>query len=151
MGITFFSESAAVLAHEGLPLFEEHAREQVHSDLPLDLDLDAYQRADFLGILRVYTVRDAGVLVGYGVYAVTYSWRHRTSLQATQDSLYLIPPLRGRTVGVRFMNFIESALRSEGVQVLRQHTHPGTAMDGIMARLGYEHAHNEWELRLDKE
>ena len=149
--ITFGVEPAHVVLTEGAALFARHADEQVHSDLPLDIDHDRYLLADDLGILRVFTVRDETRLIGYACFCVQFSLRHKTSLQATEDSLYLAPEYRKGTTGVRFIKFIENVLSLEGVQLIRQHAHPDTTLDALLPKMGYEHCHNEWERRLDKE
>src|SRR5688572_8316815 len=144
--ITFAREPAHVVLKEGLELFERHNTEQVHDQtIALDIDHDRYILADDMGMLRPFTCRDAGVLVGYACFAVNCSLRHKTSLQATLDSLYLAPEYRKGTIGIRFIKYMETMLRAEGVQVIRQHAHPETALDHILPKLGYEHTHNEYE------
>lgn len=148
----FGLESAQSVLEDGAGLFLQHSKEQEHDQtIPLDVDHDRYLLADDLGILRVFTVRDAGRLVGYACFCVGFSLRHKTSYQATQDSLYLAPEYRKGTLGIRFIRFIEEALRKDGVQVIRQHAHPETVLDRMLPRMGYVHAHNEYEKRIDKE
>lgn len=148
--IQFAREAASVVLKDGCELFRRHSREQEHDQtIPLDVDDARYLLADEIGILRVYTCREDGVLVGYACFCLAFSLRHKTSFQATQDSLYLAPEYRKGSVGIRFLRYIESQLRSESVQVVRQHTHPGTSLDSILPKMGYEHVHNEYEKRLD--
>ena len=151
--IRFDREPAGIVLGEGQELFARHSVEQEHDQsIPLDIDHQQYHLADAIGMLRVFTVRDDERLVGYAVYCVSFSIRHQTSLQATQDSLYLAPEYRKGTLGIRFLKYIEAELRADHVQVLRQHTHPGTNLDNIFRnkKSGYEHVHNEWEKRLDR-
>jgi GNAT superfamily N-acetyltransferase len=147
--ITFAREVAQQVLDDGLALFIRHNDEQIHDpDSPLDIDRDRYLLADNMGILRAFACRDNGVLVGYACFCLNFSLRHKTRYEATEDSLYLAPEYRGSTIGVRFLKFIEAELVRDGVDLIRQHTHPGTALDRILPKMGYTHTHNEYEKKV---
>lgn len=149
MKVAFQRERAHELWDEAFPLFRQHSAEQEHDQtIPLDPDIERYNLAEEVGLLRCFTARMDGVLIGYGVFGVCMSLRHRTLLEATQDSLYLIPNFRKGRIGIQFIRFMEAELKAEGVIVIRQHTHPDTPLDGLLPKMGYSLVHREWEKRL---
>lgn len=145
-------ESAETWREEGLRLFEQHRQEISHyQDIPLDIDLASYLKAEEIGALRCYTARVDGQLVGYCVLFVRHNVRYRSSLQAVQDVLYLDPRYRGRSLGVRLILFAERALQAEGVQVIYQHVKASRSEGRLFEALGYECIDHVYGKRLDRE
>lgn len=151
-GLTFQRERAVDLWDEAMPLFERHYRDVAHyQDITLKINQEHYNQADALGVLRCYTARMNGDLIGYCVFFVRHNMRYFDSLQALQDVLFLLPEYRGKSAGVRLIKFCEDRLRQEGCQVVYQHTKAASNVGKLLERLGYEHIDNVYGKRLDKE
>ena len=147
--MTFTHETVDRLLTDGRDLFQAHAQEDLlHPDILLDLDEDHYRAGEQLGMYRTFGMRDDGRLVGYAVFAVLRSPLHRSSLQANLGALYV--DSAHRTVGpMKFLHFIESALRAQDVQLIRFHAIPDSGLARLLAYHGYTLAHYEFEKRLD--
>lgn len=130
-----------------------HWSELTHyPDIPLDVDWNRYELAEKLGKLRAFTARVGDRLVGYVAFFVDYNGHYRSSLQAVQDVLYLLPEYRARPrVGLRLIAFADHELAREGVQVAYQHqklAHP--ALGRLLQISGYEPMETLWVKRLDR-
>lgn len=144
-------ERFAAVIDEALPLLQRHWQEVTHySDIPLDIDRPGYERIDQAGLLRIYTARDDGKLVGYAAYVVGKNSHYRASLQARQDVIYVASNLRGAWIGSKLVKYADAMLAHEGVQVVYQHVklaHP--ALGRILERAGYEPIETIYGRRLD--
>lgn len=136
---------AAVFARENIkdawaemyPLFEKHWVEIAqHKDIPLAPDRDLYVKMDELGALRVYTAREAGVLVGYSVYSVTPHLHYASCKLATQDVLFIQKDKRGR-FGARFIAWCDEQLRGQDVQIVAHHVKVAHDFGPLLERMGY--------------
>ena len=136
---------------EGLPLLEAHYREiSQYLDIPLTPDVERYRQLEANGVLRIYTVRADGRLVGYAVFAVSRNPHYTTCLQAAQDILFVDQTFRKGRLGIKLIQFSEEQLRSEGVQVVYHHVkvlHP--ALGSLLQHMGYEHVEQIYAKRLD--
>lgn len=156
MAVRFANEPLTdALWAETLPLLREHWREVAHyPDVPLDPDRDFYRSAESIGLLRVFTARaDDGFsgtdrLVGYAVYFVKPNPHYKTSLQASQDVIYLDPSVRGGT-GYKFIAWCDQQLASEGVQAVYQHIKAAHNFGKLLERQGYELVDLIYAKRLD--
>lgn len=132
------------------PLLKKHWMELSHyPDIPLEPDYDFYARVEKAGNLRIYTVREQGSLIGYGIFIVNHNKHYRSSFQAVQDVLFVDPEHRG-TAGVRLTDFIDMELANDGVQVVYQHVkkaHP--QLGKLLLRKGYEEVETIYARRLD--
>lgn len=132
-------------------LFRAHYEEIAHyKDIALAPNAAAYRKLASRGVMRAYTVRDAGDLVGYAVFLVRRNPHYWGSLQAIQDVLYLEPAYRRGMTGVRLLRHAEERLRAEGVQVVYHHVKRTNRMGELLERLGYEHVDQVYAKRLDK-
>lgn len=148
--ITYQREPVAGLWPEIEPLLIEHWREIAHyDDIELDVDKATYEQLDALGLLRVFTARVDGRLIGYAVYAVRRSLHYRKSLQALQDVLFLLPEYRGKAHGAGLIVFADQELQNEGVQVVYHHVKHKFDFGPLLASIGYESIEAVWGRRLD--
>lgn len=122
------------------PLLQAHWHEIAHyQDIPLNPDFVAYEQAEEAGMLRVFTARDGGELVGYCAFFVRTNLHYCTSLQAAQDVLFVHPNWRGSGEAARFIAWCEQQLQDEGVQVVFQHLKVATPHTiRQFERMGYE-------------
>jgi GNAT superfamily N-acetyltransferase len=129
------------------PLLEAHYHEIAHyQDIPLQPDWEFYRRSP---IVRVFTARADGVLIGYGVFFISKNKHYMSSLQAVQDILFVSPEYRGRMVGPRLIAFCEECMKEEGVQCIYQHTKRAHNFGPLLGSMGYEEIETIWAKRLD--
>ena len=149
-GVYFQQEMFDEMYNEGGPLIQAHYEEiTANPDIPLAPDVDRYHELEQAGKLRVFTARDCGTLIGYVIVTVAYGLHYKTSLQATQDVVYLAPEYRGKRIGMRFLDYVDDNLRKEGVQVVYQHSkiaHP--ALGRMLERIGYTAVETVYQRRL---
>jgi hypothetical protein len=124
---------------EALPLLFAHWKEVAHyPDLELTPDRDAYAQLEARGLVRVFTARRDGLLIGYALFIVTPNLHYKQVLQANQDVVYIQPDQRG-TMPLRFLQFCEDQLFAEGCDVICQHgkaKHPQLAR--LLTHMGYD-------------
>ena len=136
------------LYKEALPLLIAHYEEIVpFKDIPLEVDVNQYIAMDKAGVLRCFTARKEGVLVGYSNYFVRKHPHFSSSLQALSDILYVSPAYRG--FGVSFLQWCEERLKSEGIQQIYQSVTPKHDFGRMLERMGYEKADTQYTKRIN--
>lgn len=138
------------LISELLPLFFLHWKEIAHfPDIMLEPDTDAYLRAEATGNLRVFTARDdSGEAIGYAVFFLRQNPHYKSSLQASQDILFIKPDRRG--TGMRLIKWCDEQLALEGVQAVYHHVKQAHNFGPMLERIGYEPVEYIYTRRLDK-
>lgn len=119
-------------------------------DIPLDPDVEGYCKLEDAGVLRCYSARVMGELVGYAVFLVGPNPHYRNSIQARADVIFVHPDYRHGRVGLRLIQFADRELAAEGVQVVHHHVknaHP--ALGQLLERMGYVATETLYERRLD--
>jgi GNAT superfamily N-acetyltransferase len=143
-------EDLTSLWDEAMPLFEAHWREIAHyQDIVLDIDREAYAALERADVIRMWTARAAGRLVGYVIFFVRPNMHYRASKQALQDVLFLLPEYRRGPAGLTLIRVAETRLRDEGVQVVYHHAKRTNRVGELLGRLGYELVDEIWAKRLD--
>lgn len=138
------------LLTEMLPLLAAHWQEIAHfKDIPLNPDLSYYKLLEQNGMLRVYTYRKRGALVGYAVFGLRHNPHYRQSFQANQDILYINPSDRGMGP-IKFIKYCDDELRKEGVQAVYHHVKARHNFGLVLQRMGYELVDLIYTRRLDK-
>jgi hypothetical protein len=144
-------EKICTLWDEALPLLNAHWREITHyADIPLDPDIETYNKMEAIGALRCFTARDQGRLVGYAVFFIRHNLHYRSSLQAMQDVLFVLPEYRGM-LGIKLIRESERLLTSAGAQVLYHHVKRTNKVGELLVRMGYELIDEIYGKRLDQE
>jgi GNAT superfamily N-acetyltransferase len=152
MMLTFRTETLSQAKADGEPLLRRHWQEIAHyQDIPYAPMWDRYEMLEASGMLRIYTARLDGQLVGYCVFTVMFNIHYGSSLEANEDVLFLAPEQRKGRVGIRLIKFADELLRSEGVQVVRRHVKLAHDFGAIYQRLGYEPVDQIYMRRLDKD
>ena len=122
---------------ELVPLFKAHWKEVAHyEDIPLDPDLDKYRLFDKLGVLRIYTARLAGALIGYSIFIVQPHPHYQGSIYANNDIIFISPERRG--FGRKFIAWCDDELRKDGVRVVAHHVKAAHNWTPMLFRMGYE-------------
>ena len=138
-GIYYQAERVSDLWDEVMPLLQAHWHEVAHyPDIPLDPAMEEYDRMEAQGMIRCFTVRDCGRLVGYVAFFVRRNLHYQSSIQAMQDVLFLLPEYRRGMTGVRLIRHAERRLAAEGVNVVYHHAKRTNKVGELLERLGYE-------------
>lgn len=141
---------SAAIIDAARPLLRRHYEEvAAYKDIPLDPDWEMYTKAEQAGLLCAFVVRDRGVLKGYAVYFLRQNPHYKTSLQATQDVLFLDASLRGGSVSGLFIQWCDEQLAARGVQVVYHHVKFTRDFGARLSRLGYAPIEVIWGKRLD--
>lgn len=161
--LTLQRERSTDLWTEIMPLLIEHKDEVSHyQDIELDPDTQAYDQCEMMDMLRCYTARLNGELIGYSINFLKHNLHYQQSLQGLQDVLFVTKPHRHGRVGVKLIRYKEEQLQAEGTQVTYEHTKANeqirlalkcvnrTDVGAIMERLGYELVDLIYAKRLDK-
>lgn len=138
--VVFFAREkySKELVDEMLPLWKEHYDEiALYKDIPLSPDLKVYGAAEFADILRIFTARQEGKLIGYEVFLVHNHPHYSTCRSANQDILFLSKDLRRGFMGYRFIKWADEMLKEDGVQVVFQHVKVSHDFSPLLKRLGY--------------
>ena len=142
------------LFDEILPLLVAHQDEVGHyKDIPLHIDQATYQKMAAIGLLAIFSAREAGQLIGYSIYFVSPSLHYSGYTFASSDALYVCPSFRAMSIGRSLIKFAHQQLKKRGVSAVYQHgKHKESLNIGpLFRRLGYEHLDDVWAIRLDKE
>lgn len=126
---------------EVLPLLRAHKEEVAHfQDIELNPDWQRYNRLNEAGGLRIFTVRDCSMLVGYSWFFVSPNPHYKDSIQANQDIVYLRKDYRGKGKGRDFILWCDAMLEAEGVEVVYQHVKAKPELDfsPLLEGIGYE-------------
>ena len=87
-------------------------------DIPLDPDIDAYRAMEKADMLRVFTVRCEGKLIGYAVYMVRKNPHYKSTKMACSDIVLVEKAHRSMGLGNGLFDFVEASLKAEGVVVI---------------------------------
>ena len=133
MEISYASERLnSKLFDELVPLIAGHHLEiSRFKDLELRPDWESYSKLSDAGVLRTYTARDNGKLVGYAIFVVQKHPHFSGSTQASEDLLYLEPSMRLGRIGLDFLKWCDQELVSQDkVSVIyREREHTSTTTD----------------------
>lgn len=110
-----------------------------------DPDWEAYETLEQAGILKVFTVRSEGKLVGYYSCIVSSSLHCRGLLQATIDAIYLHPNYRKGLTGYKLIKFAEKCLKEDGVKIILLGTTEVNPIDPLLLKLGYSKTEAKFE------
>ena len=109
----------------------------------VDPDWKYYSRLEEGGVLRVFTSRDPqGLLIGYESLIVTSNPHYKDFKQACSDALFIHPDRRG--FGRVFMQWIDSQLKLEGVEVVFRAVTEKCRFEKILQTMGYSKVSTEY-------
>ena len=115
-------------------------------DIPLDPNYNFYEVANNRDLIRIYTARDDGKLVGYAIYIISLSNPHYMSMKtANSDIVFVHPDYRNGGVGYGLYEFIESQLPGFVISTNDKISHP--ELGRLMKARGYEAVTTAWVKR----
>lgn len=144
------ADGLADLAQQDFQEIEEDTQE-----IPLDIDWDHLKSLERLGTYGVISAREKGKvrydgkLVGYNAFFVNRHTRHRRTVFAFCDALYLIPDARKGTAGIVLLQESDRLLREAGVVKVQYGIKDKAPVAGrILERLGYRQIETAWSKLL---
>lgn len=150
MELKFACEAFGSVIAEARPLLQLHWEELALNQelVPLDPDYNKYYEIARLELMRVFTIRAEGMLIGYANYYVFPHMHYKSTCFAESDIFYLAKEFRGGRTALRFFRFIEDSLREAGVVVMHTRTkvaHPaaGRVLEASGHRLA-EHGYSKF-------
>jgi GNAT superfamily N-acetyltransferase len=123
------------IAHESL-LNVKAALNQ--GKIKLNPNWKEYANLDVAGILRIFTARDDGELVGYFVLMVSQSIHYQDHLFANNDVLFVLPDSRAGATGYKLIKFAEDHCREAGVSLMMINTKVHIPFDSLMIGMGFD-------------
>ena len=145
----FAEEMYDEVIDEIAPLFEQHWEEiALNKDkIKLSPDLSKYKALNDLGILRIFTARNEGLLVGYFVVIAQPHLHYQEHTFAMNDIIYIHPDYRGSTVAYRMIKYVEKVLKKDGVSVLMINMKVFAPFDNLLEKLQFtntERVHSKY-------
>lgn len=135
--VEFGTDTVEKVWPEIYPLFLKHWEEIAHyKNIPLEPDFDKYKEIEAVGMLRIFTAREEGKLIGYCVYFINHNLHYKSTIQALQDVLFVQKDKRG--FGMKFIKWCDEQLKKEGVNVVHQHIKKAHNFGPMLERIGYE-------------
>lgn len=133
------------------PLIYLHYKEiSADLDIPLQPVWDDYAKAAAAGVLRIFTIRCDGKLIGYSVFSVRPATHYETSIQANNDIIWLHEDFRKQLLGYRFIQWCDRQLRiTDKVQKVRHHVKLAHNWGKLLERQGYGAEEIIYSKRLD--
>lgn len=123
------------------PLLPDHHRELAlyQDEIPLEPDFSQYERACSSGLMRIYTARQDGRLIGYAIFALTPRHSHYKHRWAINDIFWIDPKHRSVGNGNGLCDFFEEDLRRDGPVVIHVETKIGApALAVLLGMRGYQ-------------
>jgi GNAT superfamily N-acetyltransferase len=127
------------------PLLEEHYAElaTVPDIMLLKPDVERYQTLEAAGNLFAIGMFDihgdnGETLVGYSVNIVCTNLHYGDLLMCQNDLLFVRKSHRRGMTGMRLITATERAAKERGVKMMLWHAKPGTTLDRMLPRLGYD-------------
>lgn len=142
--ITYQQESLTTIKEDVRPLLEKHWEEiALNKDtIKLNPDWDAYANLEDAGVLKIFTARFDGVLIGYFIVFVKAHIHYKDHLFAYNDVLFLAKQYRKGYTGAKLIKFAEKCLKEDGVSVCVVNTKRHKPFDVLLKWLGYKHIEN---------
>jgi hypothetical protein len=147
----FAHEAFSNVKDEIKPLLEAHWEEiALHKgEIKLEPNWNAYAEMASNGVLRIYTARKSGKLVGYFVVFVMPSLHYRRFMFANNDILFLTKTERKGMTGVKLLKFAVEELTKENVKLININVKKKQDFGPILERLGFEHVEDHWQLKAN--
>ena len=142
--IKYQQESLVTVKEDARPLLEKHWEEiALNKDkIKLNPDWDIYADLEDAGVLKIFTARSDGKLVGYFVVFVKAHIHYKDHLFAYNDILFLSREYRKGYTGAKLIKFAEKCLKEDGVSVVVVNTKRHKPSDVLLKWLGYKHIEN---------
>ena len=135
------------IAHECLasvkedikPLIEKHWELVALNQgaIKLNPDWQQYAKLDAAGILRVFTARESGELVGYCVLVVSRSMHYKDHIFANNDVTFVLPDHRAGATGYQLLKYAEEHCAENNISCLNINTKVHIPFDSLLVGMGF--------------
>lgn len=124
---------------------------------PLDIDWPAYLMQERAGFYRGVSARKSTKLIGYNGYFIRPPLRHKSSLWAINDALYLDKDARAGLLGLKLLTESHKLLKTAGVKWVSQTdmavensttAKPRASFGDLLTRIGYRPMGRSYLLKL---
>lgn len=147
--LSYQREAEGQSLDEAMPLLLQHWREVEHyADIPPDPNVEMLRAAAAHGIIRIYSARDDGKIVGYASFVISMHPFYKTRKDANQSALFVLPEYRAIAAS-GLLRFADEQLAGEGVQVVIHNEKVAHRFSELLLKRGYVHQENVWMKRLD--
>ena len=146
MEVKFQQEFLSLVEHEITPLAELEWEESGHPTQPLVIDWDAYFHLEDIGVLKFFTARKDGLLIGYFIVLVSTPLTAKGELVGSYDSVYVHKDHRKSSVGKRLFDYVEACMKEDGVYRVVASSSVKNPIGNFLSRIGY----NEIETKYEK-
>lgn len=127
------------------PLLHEDWNEIGDEHLPLNVDFDTYADLEDAGLLRIFTARIKGELVGYFVVIFTPSLHSKGKLLAINDTIFVSKTHRNKMIGPRLFRFAEKCIKEDGHDRLYIVATEKHGIGDNLLRMGYKKIETRYE------
>lgn len=138
--VKFKEEKYIDIKEEMQPLLQQHWKEiALYRDkIPLDINHQGYLDANESGILRIYTARKDGELVGYFVLQLFQHMHYWSTSFAMCDVIYVKPEHRPGGTGPKLIKYCEGKMKDLGVQLMTINTKAHAPFDRLLESMDYQ-------------
>ena len=106
--------------------------------IPLRPDLKKYAAMEATGMMKCYTAREYGKIIGYAVWFILHHMHYQDTLMAMNDIIYIAKEKRGSMTGIKLLEYSEKELKQFGVQTIGLHIKKVFDWGRVAERIGYE-------------
>lgn len=106
--------------------------------IKLEPDWNAYAKMDEADMVKFYTVRDDGKMVGYSLFLIAPLIHYKSTKVAANDIIYIRPEYRKGWVGIKLLKFCHNHLKASGLIRITWHVKPDHDWTKILIRMGYK-------------
>lgn len=149
--ITYQEDTVTSIADEGAYLIHDHwlELEESYGHAP-DPDYDSYLKLEEMGVIKAFSVRDKGEMVGYATFMMTPHLHYKSVPYAINDMLFIKKSYRGRAIGSDFIKYIESNLRDNNTTIISINSKVATPLNRLLDKLDYTHTENVYRKNIGK-
>lgn len=140
--ITYNKEKMFDIMDELDPILEDHYQEvAMYKDkIKYAPDWERYKSLEDTGVLKMVTVRDNGVLVGYYLFIVVVGLHYSEDLYAINDIVLIKKEYRSSKVGLGLFKYVEDWAKDLGVSVMTVHMKTFLPFDSLCKGLDWDYA-----------
>ena len=118
-------------------MLENHKETGSTDSIEFNPDKDKYLAIENVGLMKLFTARDEGKLVGYAIFLISVHLHYSCQLWAMQDVMFMKNTHRG--IGsYRFMKWVDEELANLGVNVVLRSVHVRKDYSRILEKIGYQ-------------
>ncbi len=105
--------------------------------IKLNPDWKEYIKLNDAGIIKLFTARKDGKLVGYFAVSVSQSLHYKDHIYAVNDVIFIHPDYRDGLAGYKLLKYAEKQLTNMGVSLMMINTKTHQPFDKLLERVGF--------------